>query len=522
MRAMLLAFSLALWSCGTTTPSPPSGGTASLSPQRATWDETVTVTLPWSASGVSATVGGKAAAVRATSPTTVEVRVPSDVWGGPQDVVVTDGARRETLNLTVLGADVVASGGNTVIVLVERGAADTLASKYSKTPLALPSGSALVSGKTPLGFGNGPCGQTLLQLQIAPSGPSVGLGHLLDELATELGRAVGTAAVLGIDPRSGWPASAASSFEGDVTAPRPLVVSAPASFSGQGVTIAVLDTGVTPLSFGNRYLSALARDFTSSVGSATTDPFTRTLGKDVVQGHGSPIAALAADGKIGVATSANVWPLKVCGPDGQCQLENIIRGVCAATTGQFPANRVVLNLSLGSDTPSEILYTVLQDAVARGALVAAAAGNAWNERGTRAGALYHYPAAFSGESGLPRYTRTYAPPFATIKGVVGVGALRGDGSTLTAASFSERGDFVGLSAPGGNVSSLDPNGLEGRYVGTSFATGVVSGALAAWREARPAATPESIVVEARRAACTAACGVSGSTSDVGSGLVRAP
>lgn len=520
MRAMLLALSLTLWSCGPTTPTPPSGGSAGVSPPRAAWEEAVTVTLPWSAGGVSATVGGKTAVVRATSPTTVEVRVPSDVWGGPQDVVVSDGTRSATSTVTVLGADVAASGERTVLVLVERGAADSLASKYGKTPLGLPSGSALVDGKTPLGFGSGPCGQTLLRLHVTPTGPGVGLGRLLDELTTELGRAVGTAAILGIDPRSGWPASAASTFEGDVTAPRSLVVGASA-FTGQGVTIAVLDTGVTPLGFRNRFLSSLAVDFTGS-GSAATDPFTRSVGAEVMNGHGSPIAALAADGKIGVATNANVWPLRVCGPDGQCQLDALVRGVCAATTGQVPADRVVLNLSLGSDTPSEILYTVLQDAVARGTLVAAAAGNAWNERLTRAGVLYHYPAAFSGTAGLPRYPRAYAPPFAPIKGVVGVGALRADGATLRAASFSGRGDFVGLAAPGGHVASVDPGGLNGSYVGTSFATGVVAGALAAWREARPAASPESIVTEARRGACTAACGVSGDAAEVGSGLVRLP
>jgi subtilisin family serine protease len=149
-----------------------------------------------------------------------------------------------------------------------------------------------------------------------------------------------------------------------------------------------------------------------------------------------------------------------------------------------------LNLSLGGETPSVILHDVLQQALEQGAVVVAAAGNGWDSRAARVGALYEYPAAFGGVNGVPAGLASLEG-----KGLISAGALRNDGAAaplFKSTDFTNRGDYPDVAAPGEEVISINPNGVEVRYTGTSFSTPLVAGATALWREVNPTATPGQI------------------------------
>ena len=60
------------------------------------------------------------------------------------------------------------------------------------------------------------------------------------------------------------------------------------------------------------------------------------------------------------------------------------------------------------------------------------------------------------------------------------------------ADFSTRGPYVDIAAPGRALRSGDPGGGYGQYEGASFATPLIAGAQALWRQQNPAATPAAI------------------------------
>ncbi|MGL4608866.1 MAG: S8 family peptidase [Trueperaceae bacterium] len=88
---------------------------------------------------------------------------------------------------------------------------------------------------------------------------------------------------------------------------------------------------------------------------------------------------------------------------------------------------------------------------------------------------------------------------------------------IAPASFSTRGDYVEISAPG-IVSLPGYTGIKGSEMleGTSFATGILAGAMALWREAHPDWTPAQIEDSIR----SNAKAVEGGKKDaVGSGMI---
>jgi subtilisin len=78
-----------------------------------------------------------------------------------------------------------------------------------------------------------------------------------------------------------------------------------------------------------------------------------------------------------------------------------------------------------------------------------------------------------------------------MNGMLAVAALRASSldeleGDWKPASFSTRGDYLDIAAPGVDLTSGNSSGgYSSGYSGTSFATGLVSGALAVWREVNP-------------------------------------
>jgi serine protease AprX len=269
--------------------------------------------------------------------------------------------------------------------------------------------------------------------------------------------------------------------------------------SGQGIGIAVLDTGVfASKDFGASRLTANV----GKVGSSA-DGF----------GHGSHVAGLAAgngansNGKyVGVAPQANVINVKIGDDQGFATISDVINGLQFVLDNQVRYNIRVVNLSLKSDAAQSYTTDPLDAAVEfltfRGILVVVAAGNL----GSASDAVSYAPAN---------------DPF-----VLSVGALDDMGTADfkddQVPSWSSRGTTQDgfakpdVSVPGRHlISVLSPNSVLAtafpanvvgndyfQLSGTSMAAGVASGAAALVINAHPDWTPGQVKLAFMQTAST--------------------
>ncbi|QGN57668.1 S8 family serine peptidase [Nostocoides sp. HKS02] len=242
------------------------------------------------------------------------------------------------------------------------------------------------------------------------------------------------------------------------TAPYLDAISAPAAWDvHQGdatVKIAVVDSGVD---VSHPDLVGRISDTYNAVDSGTD--VTDTVG------HGTFVAGVAAAtgnngiGVAGAAMGASVMAVKVADSTGQIWSDAEAAGIdWAADHGAK-----VINLSLGSDTPTQLESDAVAYAQGKGVLVVAAAGN-------DATTTPSYPAAY------PQ--------------VVAVGATDAAGHR---APFSEYGSWVTVGAPGTGIHSTTPTSgtidFQPNYDvadGTSFSSPLVAAEAALLWSMRPA------------------------------------
>jgi hypothetical protein len=216
---------------------------------------------------------------------------------------------------------------------------------------------------------------------------------------------------------------------------------------GQGVTIAVLDTGVAPdPTFGSLRYRTIDIGLGSTTGSGGED------------GHGTAVAALAVGAAAdapGIAPAANLLSIRVTDASGASDLFTVAQAILAATD----AGAKVINISLGGYATSATLDAAITYATTRGAVIVAAAGN-------DQAAQLTWPAAD------PR--------------VISVGAIDAAEQQLT---FSNSGPQLQITAPGYGVQTAWLNGQRAYADGTSISTPLVSGAIAAVLSQNPAMSP---------------------------------
>ncbi|MBI5667897.1 MAG: S8 family serine peptidase [Chloroflexi bacterium] len=163
-------------------------------------------------------------------------------------------------------------------------------------------------------------------------------------------------------------------------------------------------------------------------------------------GHGCGVAGIVAanasngEGIAGIAPNVQVLPLRALDSRGIGTYSN----VAAAIVYAADHGAAVINLSLGGTTPSELLQNAVDYAIAKGALVIAAAGNT--------GGAVLYPAA-------------YAP-------VIAVASVD---SSLQRSRFSSYGPEIDLFAPGENILTTSHDGGYQPMTGTSFAAPQAAG-----------------------------------------------
>ena len=261
--------------------------------------------------------------------------------------------------------------------------------------------------------------------------------------------------------------------------------SARARAQGQGITVAVIDTGVrqdlADLQ-GTRFVPG--RNFIAGGANATDD-----------NGHGSHVAGTIAQatnngiGCSGIAPQAAIMPVKVLGKDGRGTNFNIANGILwAADHGAH-----VINLSLGGAS-SRTLQDAVRYAHRKGVTIVAAAGNA-------------------GTQGLI-FPAGYAE-------VISVGAIDKTGKR---ADFSQWGSGLAIAAPGVTILQQTisrSTGAAGYYYfsGTSMACPHVAGSAALVRQAQPTLTPGQLRQRLQQTAHD--LGAPGADSYYGAGAVDA-
>lgn len=225
---------------------------------------------------------------------------------------------------------------------------------------------------------------------------------------------------------------------------------------GEEVSVAVLDTGVlkTHPDLKNRIKDC--KDF-----SSPKSPLVE--GKcDDKNGHGTHVAGIiAADsgsdglGIFGIAPAASLYAYQVCSTSGSCWADDVAVAIRTATDNG--AN--IINLSLGSDSLSSLMYNAIVYASSKNVLVVAAAGN----DGPYVGSI-DYPAANKESIGV---------------GALDVNKIIADWSSRgtnlqTKAYLVEDGD-IEFAAPGVNVESTWKDGGYAILSGTSMAAPHISG-----------------------------------------------
>ncbi|QLE57187.1 S8 family peptidase [Nostoc sp. TCL26-01] len=216
---------------------------------------------------------------------------------------------------------------------------------------------------------------------------------------------------------------------------------------GSGVTVAVIDTGITKVLDLQQTKFVQGYDFVNDRETATDD-----------NGHGTHVAGTVAQstnnkyGVAGVAYEASLMPLKVLSAYGGGTVADIAEAI------KFAADKGadVINMSLGGGGESQLLKQAIDYAHNKGVVIIGAAGN---ENANSAS----YPA---------RYPH-----------VIGVSAFGPDGEK---APYSNFGAGVDISAPGGTDAgailqeTINEQG-EGVFLGlqgTSMAAPHVAGVAA--------------------------------------------
>ena len=224
---------------------------------------------------------------------------------------------------------------------------------------------------------------------------------------------------------------------------------------GNGVRIYVVDTGVN--TSHKVFAGRIATGF-----SAINDG----RGVEDCNGHGTHVAGTATGSSVGVAQQATIVPVRVLNCNGSGFGSDVLAGLDWIVK-THPGGPAVINLSLGGPY-SAALNAAVENAVSRGFIVVAAAGNSSSD------------------------ACSVSP--ASAGGVIGVGAST---QSDAFASFSNFGSCVDAVAPGAAILSswIGSSGATASLSGTSMAAPHVAGMAARFMQKNPGIGASGILNE---------------------------
>jgi subtilisin family serine protease len=266
--------------------------------------------------------------------------------------------------------------------------------------------------------------------------------------------------------------------------------------TGEGVDVALIDSGISPVTGLNaKYKIVNGPDISFDSQAKNKDPYVDNYG------HGTHIAGIIAgnggakrDDFTGIAPDARLVNVKVADATGAVDVSQVIAGIDWVLQHRTDngLNIRVINLSFGTDSSQSYVDDPL----------AFAAEVAWRN------GIVVVSAAGNGGTDLGRLMDPADDPY-----LIAVGSDDANGTATTAddaiSDFSESGDGVrnpDLVAPGRSIVSMrdpgsyiDSNYPGGRVTkrlfrgsGTSQATAVVSGVAADLLQQRPDLTPDQV------------------------------
>ncbi|MEJ8303043.1 S8 family peptidase, partial [Saccharibacillus sacchari] len=233
-------------------------------------------------------------------------------------------------------------------------------------------------------------------------------------------------------------------------------------FTGKGVKVAVVDSGISA------HPELNIAGGISTVGSENSTNYADD------NGHGTHVAGIIAadsgNGRVaGVAPGVSLYAVKSLGANGKGTLVDVLEGLDWAIQNKMD----IINLSLGGDSDAQSLHDMVDKAYNQGILVVASAGNSGTASNTDQDTV-GYPAKYSS--------------------VISVAAVD---QSLNRSEFSSTGPKVDVAAPGSEIFSTYPAGLNGStgyatMSGTSQAAPHVAGELALLKEKNPSASAANL------------------------------
>ncbi|MFJ9212369.1 S8 family serine peptidase [Streptomyces sp. NPDC102264] len=235
------------------------------------------------------------------------------------------------------------------------------------------------------------------------------------------------------------------------------------SATGEGIKVAVIDSGVNPSTPSLKGQVLKGFDATESDGEATDD----------YDGHGTTMAELIAGtgeggGLRGLAPGAKIIPMRISNTELQNKKNVNAQDSEDAIRAAADSDAQIINMSVSSDFASMAESDAVKYAQSKGKLFFAGVGNK-----AKKGNKKQYPASYAQ--------------------VVGVAATDSEGRV---ADYSQYGDFVDIAAPGSDVPRWCDESFKSYCFGssgTSVATAIASASAALIWSANPDWTANQVL-----------------------------